>query len=38
MTKIALGTAQFGNEYGIANSSGEVKTKQIKEILNFFKS
>tara|TARA_B100000035_G_scaffold315421_1_gene336007 strand:+ start:4318 stop:5187 length:870 start_codon:yes stop_codon:yes gene_type:complete len=35
MTKIALGTAQFGNEYGVANSSGEVKTKQIKEILNF---
>ena len=35
MNKIALGTAQFGSEYGIANSSGGLKVKEIKEILNF---
>lgn len=35
MNKIALGTAQFGSEYGIANSSGGLKVREIKEILNF---
>ena len=33
MTKIALGTAQFGQEYGISNFSGLIKKTEILKIL-----
>ncbi len=32
--KIALGTAQFGLNYGITNSDGQVKVEQIEKILD----
>jgi aryl-alcohol dehydrogenase-like predicted oxidoreductase len=32
--KLALGTAQFGFDYGLANSSGPVKLEEIKKILD----
>ncbi|MGO2129608.1 MAG: aldo/keto reductase [Pseudoalteromonas prydzensis] len=32
--KIALGTAQFGLNYGISNTVGQVKTDEIKRILS----
>ena len=31
--KLALGTAQFGLPYGIANQSGQVSREEVKEIL-----
>lgn len=31
--KLALGTAQFGIEYGVANKSGQVPPEQVKQIL-----
>ena len=31
--KIALGTAQFGLDYGVANQSGRVPLKEVKKIL-----
>ena len=33
--KLAIGTAQFGQDYGIANSSGSVKSNEAKLILDF---
>ena len=33
MTKLALGTAQFGQEYGISNFSGPIKRSEVLEIL-----
>ena len=35
--KIALGTAQFGFNYGITNSSGKISLKDGKKILDFAK-
>lgn len=35
--KIALGTVQFGLEYGIANKSGQVSIEQIGSILEYAK-
>jgi aryl-alcohol dehydrogenase-like predicted oxidoreductase len=32
--KLALGTVQFGMDYGIANRDGKVKNSEIKKILN----
>nr|MDC2855929.1 aldo/keto reductase [Ningiella sp. W23] len=32
--KIALGTAQFGLDYGISNTVGQVKTDEVKRILS----
>lgn len=32
--KLALGTVQFGMDYGIANTEGKVKSSEIKKILN----
>ena len=32
--RIAIGTAQFGLPYGIANKTGQVGQEEIKEILN----
>ena len=36
--KIALGTAQFGMNYGISNSDGQVNIEEIREILKMAKS
>ena len=33
--KIILGTAQFGLNYGIANSYGQIDNDEVKKILNF---
>ena len=33
--KIAIGTAQFGLDYGIANQNGKVNANEIRSILNF---
>ena len=30
--KLAIGTAQFGSDYGIANKTGKLKTSEIKKI------
>ena len=35
MNKIALGTVQFGQDYGIANKNGQVKIEEISSILDF---
>jgi len=35
--KLVLGSAQFGINYGIANSKGKLKTKEIKKIINISK-
>lgn len=35
--KIALGTAQFGSNYGVANKSGKINYKEAKKILNLAK-
>jgi len=32
--KIALGTVQFGMDYGISNDSGKIKSEQVAAILN----
>ena len=33
MNKLALGTAQFGMSYGIANQHGKIKLENIKDII-----
>lgn len=33
--KLALGTVQFGIDYGISSLNGKVKSKEIKKILNY---
>lgn len=35
--KIILGTAQFGMNYGISNTNGEIKLAEVFKILNFLK-
>jgi aryl-alcohol dehydrogenase-like predicted oxidoreductase len=35
--RLALGTAQFGLNYGVSNSSGIIKFDEIKKIINFAK-
>ena len=37
MSKLALGTVQFGLDYGITNQSGQVTIKEVKGILDFSK-
>lgn len=37
MSKIALGTVQFGMNYGISNTNGQVSLEEIEKILNFCK-
>ena len=34
-SKIILGSAQFGMNYGISNKEGEIKTNEVFNILNF---
>jgi aryl-alcohol dehydrogenase-like predicted oxidoreductase len=36
--KIALGTVQFGLDYGITNHSGQVAIDEVKDILNYAKT
>ena len=38
MSKIALGTAQFGLPYGISNVNGQVESTEINKILDFARS
>lgn len=38
MKKIALGTVQFGLEYGIANKSGQLSIDEIKNVLEYAKT
>ena len=33
MNRLALGTAQFGQDYGIANSTGQTRRSEVKRIL-----
>jgi len=33
--KLALGTAQFGLNYGVANASGQVSVDEVRKILNY---
>jgi len=37
MPKLAIGTVQFGLDYGITNQSGQVTIKEVKGILDFAK-
>lgn len=37
MSKIALGTVQFGMDYGISNTTGQVSLDEVSKILNFCK-
>ena len=37
MSKLALGTVQFGLDYGITNQNGQVTIKEVKGILDFAK-
>lgn len=36
--KLAIGTAQFGMEYGVANKSGRVKLEEVRKIINLARS
>lgn len=36
--KLALGTAQFGLNYGVTNQNGQVTIEEVKSILNFAKN
>ena len=38
MNKLALGTAQFGMDYGIGSSPGNVSISEVKKILEYAKS
>ena len=37
MTKLVLGSVQFGINYGISNQHGKTKFSEVKKILNFAK-
>ncbi len=37
LTKIGLGTVQFGTDYGISNQSGQTNSEEVTEILKFAK-
>ena len=37
MNKLAIGTAQFGMDYGIGSSSGKVSISEVKKILEYAK-
>jgi aryl-alcohol dehydrogenase-like predicted oxidoreductase len=38
MSKIALGTVQFGTDYGISSVGGKVQKGEVRKILNYAKS
>ena len=35
MSKIALGTVQFGIDYGINSENGQVRPEEVRSILNY---
>ena len=35
MNKIALGSVQFGLEYGVSSGPGKVKSEEVKKILSY---
>ncbi len=35
MSKIALGTVQFGIDYGVTNQRGQVAADEVRNILDF---
>ena len=35
ISKLAIGTAQFGSIYGIANKTGKINYSEAKNILNY---
>ena len=35
ISKLAIGTAQFGSIYGIANKTGKIKYSEAKKIINY---
>jgi len=37
INKVAIGTAQFGYDYGIANKEGKIKSSKIINILKYVK-
>ena len=37
MNKLALGTVQFGLDYGITNSTGKVQIREVASILEYAK-
>tara|TARA_B100000963_G_scaffold296499_1_gene267654 strand:- start:4368 stop:5240 length:873 start_codon:yes stop_codon:yes gene_type:complete len=37
MTKLSLGTVQFGLNYGVANQVGKIKFEEVKKIIEFAK-
>lgn len=38
VTKLALGTAQFGMQYGIANKSGQIEMEEVNRIVAYARS
>ena len=34
LKKFIIGTAQFGSRYGVSNTSGKTKTKEVEKILS----
>ena len=37
MSRLAIGTVQFGQDYGITNNDGQVQINEVREILKFAK-
>ena len=37
MNRIALGTVQFGMQYGVSNNNGQTTQDQVREILKLAK-
>ena len=37
MNKLALGTVQFGLDYGVTNYNGQVATREVRNILDYAK-
>ena len=35
LKKFVIGTAQFGGRYGVSNTIGKTKAKEVKKILSF---
>ena len=38
MSKLGLGTVQFGTDYGLNSLDGQVRPKEVKKILNYARS
>ena len=35
ISKLGIGTVQFGMQYGISNSQGQTSTNEVSKIINF---